>query len=552
MTDWSSTPGGTETSSERSALVNGVRVVRERWWLIAVAAVVCFFVMLVLSLHAQKQYTATSQVLIKPSNLPAVISPSQGQPTDPNTLARIQSDDASLITSTTIAASVKSTLHSRESVSDLLSQVQANIDSSNDLIDVSVTDSSPAQAAAKANAFANGLVNYLTQSAQSQLIAGQARLQNELAALPATDPSRAALQQGLEQVVALEAVTNGGAQTVQEASTPTSPSSPKVKTNLAIGLVVGILIGLALAFLLDLFDRRIKSAEALERLYGLPALTSVPLRRRLPGEREPNIDLEPFRILRDAFGYVSLRERARVILVTSAVSGEGKTWASSGLARAMALAGRSVVLIEGDVHRPAIKRQLGIEADGRGLMNSLVEGGSALDLVQEVPGADSLSVLPSGPFTPNSAELLRLPAMKRVLTQLSDAFDFVVIDGPPLLPVADAQVLLDNPEVDVVLVVARPYLTTREHIRGAIAVLKRHPEKGMGLVVNAVRDRARDYYSYRKRRDEEDDGLVLSDHEVLATSAVAQSGRAARRPRRKVDGGPDGLDRVADRSSEPH
>jgi succinoglycan biosynthesis transport protein ExoP len=552
MTEWSSTQGGTDTSSERSALINAARVARERWWLIATCGVVCLVVVAALSLRAQKQYTATSEVLAKPSNLPAVIAPSQGQPTDPTTLARIQSDDASLINSTTIAGIVKNLLHSRESVAGLLDQVQTTVNSSNDLIAISVTDPSPAQAAAKANAFATALVNYLTQSAQAQLIAGQARLQNQLAQLPATDPSRTALQQGLEQVVALEAVTNGGAQIVQQAAPPSSPSSPNTKRNAAFGIVAGLLLGLALAFLLDLFDRRIKSAEALERLYELPALTTVPLRRRAPGEREPHIDLEPFRILRDAFGYVSLRERARVILVTSAVSGEGKTWASTGLARAMALAGRSVVLIEGDVHRPALKRQLGIEANGRGLMNALVEGGNALDLVRHATSAASLSVLPSGPFTPNSAELLRLPAMKRVLKQLADAFDFVVIDGPPLLPVADAQVLLDNPEIDVVLVVARPYLTTRDHIRGAIAVLKRHPERGVGLVINAVRERARDYYSYRRRADEDDDGVVLSDHEMLATSTVAQSGRAARRSREPGgDSGAEALDPIADRSSEP-
>ena len=84
--------------------------------------------------------------------------------------------------------------------------------------------------------------------------------------------------------------------------------------------------------------------------------------------------------------------------------------------------------------------------------------------------------------------------MSRALEELAAAFDFVVIDGPPLLPVADAQVLLDNAAIDVVLVVARPYLTTREHIRPAIAVLKRHPEKGFGLVINAVRERSRGYY----------------------------------------------------------
>ncbi|MGO9497125.1 MAG: P-loop NTPase [Solirubrobacteraceae bacterium] len=544
---WASTPGGGEPSSERSALIDGVRVVRERWWLIAISGVVCLIVLLGLSLRAQKQYTATSEVLVKLSNLPAVISPSQGQPTDPTTLTRIQSDDASLITSTTIGAAVKSILHSSESVSDLVDEVQANVNSSNDLIAISVTDPSPEQAAAKANAFATALVNYMNQSAQAQLVSGQAKLQRELARLPATDPSRTALQQGLEEVVALEAVTNGGVQTVQQASVPTSPSSPDTKRNVVIGLVVGLLIGLALAFLLDMFDRRIKSAEALERLYGLPVLTAVPLRKRVPGEGEPQIDLEPFRILRDALGYVSLRERPQVILVTSAVSGEGKTWAATGLSRAMAAAGRSVVLVEGDVHRPALKRQLGLESNGRGLMNALVEGGDAVDFVQDAPAFPSLSVLGSGPFTPNSAELLRLPAMSRALEDLSAEFEFVVIDGPPLLPVADAQVLLDNPTIDVVLIVARPYLTTRDQIRRAIAVLKRHPEKGVGLVINAVRERSRGYYDYEKRRD---DVLELDEDRVLASPPVRpRRARAVSRSARPATSG--GRDQVAEPSSEP-
>ncbi|HUA70467.1 MAG TPA: P-loop NTPase [Solirubrobacteraceae bacterium] len=515
MTAWSSTAGAEEGSSEHSALLNAVRVVRERWWLILVSAVVCFVVTLGLSLHAQKQYTATASLLVKPSNLPAVIAPSQAEPTDPTTLARVQSDDVSLVTSSTIAAAVKKMLHTSESVADLQAQVQATVDANNDIVDVSVIDSSPDQAAAKANAFTNALVSYLTASAQAQLVAGQAKLQHELARLSPNNPSRTALQQGLEQVIALQAVTDGGAQVVQTAGTPTSPSSPKVRRNAAIGLVAGVLLGLALAFLLDLFDRRIKSAEALERLYGLPAIGSVPLRRKLPGDLEAtHVDLEPYRILRDALGFISLREQPKVIFVTSAVSGEGKTSVAGGLARAMAAAGKSVALIEGDVHRPALRQQLGIVSNGRGLMNALVEGGSnAVDLVKPAPALPSLSVLSSGPFTPNSAELLRLPAMNRVLEDLAGAFDFVVIDGPPLLPVADAQVLLRTPAIDVVLIVGRPYLTTREDIRGAVAVLKRYPEKGFGLVVNAVRENPRGYNDYRRHRDDHEVDL---DHDVVA------------------------------------
>jgi polysaccharide biosynthesis transport protein len=555
MTDWSSTAGG-ETSSERSALIDALRVIRERWWLIAVSFVVCFVFSLAVALHAQKQYTASASLLIRPSNLPALIDPTQTQAEDSTTLAHIQSDDVSLATSTPVATLAKQKLGTKESVGDLQNEVTATADASNDLIDISVTDTDPAQAAAKANAFANALVSYLTASAQAQLVTGQAKLQSELASLPANDPGRPAIQQGLKQVIALEAVTNGGAQVVEPATAPGTPSSPMVARDAAIGGAVGIAIGLILAFLLDLFDRRIKTAEALERQYGLPALTSVPLRRRRPGDREARPDLEPFRILRDGLEYVSLREQSRVILVTSAISGEGKTWVASGLALAMAAAGRSVTLIEGDVHRPAVRRQLGLESGRRGLMNALVENVNAVDLVEPSPSLPLLSVLASGPFTPNSAELLRLPAMRRALEDLSAAFDFVVIDGPPLLPVADAQVMLDNSAIDVVLIVARPYLTTREHIRGSIAVLKRHPDKGIGLVINAVRERARGYYGYRTERD--DDGLVLDERSVLAPDTRSSQSTPARRASRPSRSEPPGeldsagdLDPVAERSSEP-
>jgi len=554
MSAWASTPGG-EMSSERSALIEALRVIRERWWLIAVAFVVCFGISLALASRAQTHYTAKASLLIRPSNLPALIDPTQTQAQDSTTLAHIQSDDVSLATSTPVATLAKQKLGSNRSVGDLQGAVTASADASNDLISISATDTNPTQAAAKANAFANALVSYLTASAQAQLVTGQAKLQGELASLPAGDPGRSAIQQGLKQVIALEAVTNGGAQVVESAGVPQSPSSPRVKRDAAIGGAAGLAIGLALAFLLDLFDRRIKTAEALEREYGLPALTSIPLRRRRPGDRDSHVDLEPFRILRDGLGYVSLREQSRVILVTSAVSGEGKTWVASGLARAMAAAGRPVTLIEGDVHRPAVKRQLGLKSAERGLMNALVEGGSAVDLVQPSPSLPSLSVLASGPFTPNSAELLRLPAMRTVLEDLADSFEFVVIDGPPLLPVADAQVMLDNPAIDVVLVVARPYLTTRDQIRGSIAVLKRHPDKGVGLVINAVRERARGYYGYRAKRD---DGLVLDEGSVLsadARSPLSAAPRGARASRSESAGDleADGnLDHVAERSrSEP-
>lgn len=528
-------PTPVPAASERMALVEALAVVRERWWLIAVSFVVCIGVAFALSARSVKQYTATASLLIRPSNLPALIAPTQAQSGDSATLARIQSDDVSLATSSPVATGVKRQLHTDESVGDLQNQITATADTTNDLIDIAAVDTSPSRAAALANAFAGQLVSYLTTQAQAQLISGQAKLQSELAKLPANDPGRPALQQGLKQIVALEAVTNGGAQVVQSAAVPSSPSSPSLKRDLALGAIVGLLIGLALAFLLARLDRRLKSPETIERLYGLTALASVPTQRRSAvTERETRGELEPFRILRDGLAYVSLREHSRVILVTSAISGEGKTRVATGLARAMAGAGNRVVVIEGDVHRPAVGSHLDMRSNGRGLMNALVEGGNASDLVLPTQQSSNMFVLASGPFTPCSAELLRLPALERVLNNLAGKFDFVIIDGPPLLPVADGQVMLGNSMIDVVLVVARPNLTTREDVRGALAVLRRHPERGLGLVLNGVRERKSEYYPYRASARDEDvplpDGIVRSESDPPAPASSSSPISSPARP----------------------
>lgn len=495
------------SANEHPGLMSSLRVIRERWWLVAVCFVLGVAITTALALHATKQYTATATLLVQPSNLPALIEPSQAQATDSATLARLQADDVSLVSSIPVAAMVKRTLRLPDSVSDLQQVPVASPEASNDLIDVSVTDPDPARAAALANAFADSTVRYLTASAQAQLIAGQARLQSELSQMSAGNPGQAPLAQALREVIALRAVTNGGVQVVNRATVPTSPSSASVKRDAVVGGVAGLIVGLILIYMLDLFDHRIKTTDEIERLYGMPPLVSVPLRRRQASTgRAALAELEPFRILRDAVTHVSLRQETRVVLVTSAVPGEGKTRVASGLAEAVAAANKLVALVEADVHRPALTSEFGIPTNSRGLMNVLVDGGSPLELMQVVPRRASLSVLPSGPFTPNSAELLRLPAMTNALGDLAHAFELVILDGPPLLAVADAQVLLDNSMIDAVLVVARPNITTRDQVRSALSVLKRHPAKGIGLVINGARESHGSYYYAESSTDEEPTG----------------------------------------------
>lgn len=532
--------------AESSPLLNAIRAVRERWWLVAVTAVVGFAVALGAGLHSVKQYTATSTLLVRPSNLPALIDPSQAQAQDSATLARIQSDDVSLVTSSPVAQLARASLRTTTSAADLLSEVTATADSTNDLINIQVTDPDPVRAARIANAFATTTVNYLTQAAQAQLGTGQAKLQSELAGLPAGDTGRAGLEQGLKQVIALRAVTNGGASVVETAQPPAGPSAPSIKRDAIVGGVAGLAIGLLIIFLLDLFDRRIKTVEALERLYGLAALAAIPLRRRgRSGDRSGQAELEPYRILRDGLAHVSLKQDMKVIIVSSAVSAEGKTRVATGLARAIASAGKRVMLIESDVHRPAVRKEFGLPTgSAAGLMNILVQGGPPEALTQRVANIPYLSILPSGPFTPNSSELLRLPAMTDLLADLRETYDFVILDGAPLLPVADTQVLLDNPLIDVILLVARPNLTTREQIRLSLAIVKRHPNKGVALAINGVREKENGYYGYR--------GELADLGTLLEPSSQGRAIRMGSRRRRSAADTADGEFETASPSAPTH
>lgn len=477
-------------ASDGSSLLAAVRVLRERWWVILVSAVVCTGVALVIAARQPKQYRATTTLLIQTSNLASLIDPTQAQTSD---AATQQGNNLSLVQSSAVALLVKKSLHLSDSVTDLQSKVDATAVPNTNLLSVSITDESPTRAAALANAFANSLVTYLSATDRAKVAAGQAAITAQIAHLaPQDNQSRSVLEQALSRVVALRAVTNGDIQVVDPAVVPTSASSPQPKRNAAAGALVGIVLGLAFAFLLDIFDRRVKSAEELEELYRLPLLASIPNRRR----RELDQDLEPFRILRDALTFLSDRNEARVILVTSAISGEGKTRVSSGLAQAIAVAGRRVALIEADLHRPALLRDFGVKVEARGLTNALIERVDPLSVMLQTHELPTLAILPSGPLTPNSAELLRSSAMSSVISDLTEAYEFVVLDAPPLLPVADAQVLLANPLIDSVVMVARPYLTTRQHVRSATAVLRRHPQRNIGLVLNGVHDPGATGYAY--------------------------------------------------------
>jgi succinoglycan biosynthesis transport protein ExoP len=483
---------------EPSSLVAAVRVLRERWWLIAGAFLVCILASLFLSKTATTQYEASSQLLIgQQGNLGSVINPNAPQQTS-NDPQRDQGTALLLVTSPTVAERVKTALKEQAPAGDLSSAVVASVEPDANLITVTATDPDPARAQRLANAFSEQYAAYRKETARAAVIEGEARLRSQRDQLtPENVSQRETINAALQNIIAIGAVTQGDAQVISRAGLPSSPSSPRTKRDLLLAAVLGLVIGVGLAFLLDLFDRRLKATEDFEQIFGVRALATIPQQQLPTTERERAAALEPFRILNNGLGFLAVEEPVRVLLVTSAVPGEGKSTVASGLARAAAMSGQRVVLVEADLRRPTFHLTFDLKGNRRGLSAALVGGAEADELLlDDVSGIPGLALLPAGAIPPNPAELLRSKQMIAVLQRLTAVADLVVLDAPPLLPVADSQVLLDNPLVDATLVVGRAYRSKRDEARRTRVILDRHRETNLGLVVNGMKanDAAYQYY----------------------------------------------------------
>jgi capsular exopolysaccharide synthesis family protein len=178
------------------------------------------------------------------------------------------------------------------------------------------------------------------------------------------------------------------------------------------------------------------------------------------------------------------------------VSGEGKTTVAVNLAHAIALTGRKVALVELDLRRPSFASRFKIASKVG--FTSLFSGGMAVSdvILTPVPELSNLSVLPAGRIPPNPSELLSSERAAEILSELSRTHDIVIVDAPPLNPVADAQVLLDSPAIQAVLMVARADVVTRDQVQRARAILDFHTVKPVGLVATGVRDVNRYGYEF--------------------------------------------------------
>ncbi|MFI6492314.1 polysaccharide biosynthesis tyrosine autokinase [Streptomyces sp. NPDC050564] len=372
--------------------------------------------------------------------------------------ARVQSY-AEIVTTRQVMMPVVKELGLRTTPEELASQITAEAPLNTVLIDIKVRDTVPRRAARIANAVAERFITVVE------------RLET-----PKRAPGKGSESRGgdIPSPVSLGMT--------QEAVAPTGPVSPRPLLNLAVGVLGGLLLGAGLVVLRETLDTTFKTSEALGEFTELPGLGVIPYDRNAPKQPLVSADghsrrAEAFRKLRTNLQFSQVDDPPRVIVVTSSVPGEGKTNTAVNLALSLAEAGVSTCLVDCDLRRPRVAAAFGLVQDA-GLTTVLIGQARIEDVMQQVGGG--LSVLASGAVPPNPTELLGSARMEEVLRELADAYEAVIIDTAPLLPVADTIGLASLAQG--ALLVVRAAKTGRDQVRTAAESLERVGVRVLGTV----------------------------------------------------------------------
>ncbi len=278
------------------------------------------------------------------------------------------------------------------------------------------------------------------------------------------------------------------------------PSSPKRPIVLLLGVFMGLLIPVVLIQITSLMNNKIQSKAEVEgytsvSIVGEITHSTLPDKHILvKGSKTPLS--EQFRALRTNLQFYLPEEDDKVILVSSSMPGEGKSFVALNLASALALLDKKTVLLEFDLRKPKVSSYLGISND-RGLTNYLI--GSVKDanqLVKPIHNVDNFYVIPSGPIPPNPAELMSGRSMEQLFAQLKHDFDYIVVDAPPVGIVTDALLLKDI--ADILLYIVRHNFTTKQQLNIVQELYDDKRFKRIAVVINDVSLKGSDYgYGYR-------------------------------------------------------
>lgn len=312
------------------------------------------------------------------------------------------------------------------------------------------------------------------------------------------------LLQKQEEARIAQAATISNIKIVDPAITPENPVKPNKRKNILLGLLVGLMLGVGLAFFHDYMDDTIKDDEDARKILNWPLLAIIPhiqtvetdgshTDANLVSYQQPkSVAAEAFRSLRTGLHFAAVRKQQKVIMVTSTFPGEGKTTISANFAETLAQNGSKVLLIGGDLRRPTLHKIFNFpNVPG---LTELIAGDCELNKIVHHTSISKLDVLSAGTNPPNPAELLGSERMLKLLSFLQNGYDYIIIDAPPVLAVSDTSIMVAL--CDAMVVVIETGRVPQKAIRRVQEILAGVDAPIVGMVMNDKTGKAERYGSY--------------------------------------------------------
>jgi succinoglycan biosynthesis transport protein ExoP len=496
-------------------------VLRRHKWITFWTAALLPVLAVAASLQQQRLYQATAEVLISHQNIAASLGGLQQDFTEADRLAQTQASLARVpaVARRAIAAARGSGMKPEDHLGISKVSTQANAD----LLDFSVTNPSPSLAQRLATAYAQSFSTYQRELDSAAFARARHDVEAQMEQLRAGGAQDSGLYAELltkdKQLRTLEALQTSNAVVVRLADRA-HLVQPRPVRNGILGFVVGLGLGIGLAFLRHALDTRVRSSEEVAERLHVPLLARLPEPPRRLRARDGLVMLaepqsgtaEPFRILRTNLEFVSLERGARTIMVTGAMEGEGKSTTVANLAVSLARAGRRVILVDLDLRRPILDRFFGLDTDMG--ITDVALGHATLDqTLRPVPITEgranhqapshngqqpllgSLAVLQAGSTPPDPGEFIARRALTDLLETLAQRADIVLLDAPPLLHLGDAISL--SSKVDGMIIVVNLDRIRRPALGELERVLSSCPAQPLGFVLaGAASEEGYGYASY--------------------------------------------------------
>jgi tyrosine-protein kinase len=454
-----------ERSPETRSLRDYLRAIRARRWLVIGTTLAAIAASILYSVARTPVYEATATISVRPD-----FNQSQTQASTEGAAGR---EAAVVVTQPAVLVAASGILGDR-TPQQLQSDVTATAEKDVNAVSIKAKADTADDAARIANAVAASAVRVSYNETVRAL---------DLAANSVSDPAQARAYRSQAKIA--QPMRLGSA-----AAPPSSPTSPSPLRVAGFAALLGLLLGVAIALVRDALDRTVTDPDELESTLGFPLLGYVrsDILGTAPVSRNGTIDvaehLDSFRILEANSQFLGGDRPLATLAVTSPLPDEGKSTVAAWYAYANALAGKRTILVECDLHRPVLAE--GFELDPSPGLTDYLKGdaeasGLRRSVMVEGPTAQPLSVVPAGAPTPESAELLASPRFEKLLDEIAREHELVVLDCPPLLPVADTLSLV--PKVKGVILCIRLDQTTRDQAIAAKDALRRLPERPVGLVV---------------------------------------------------------------------